>query len=148
MIDTVGCEYHTFAMELLPNEARFLIDSVVVRRFPDRMTPPGNFYSNWITTLPRVPFNLLPAQFGMDYNAKDLYGDTTTLDPYGWWGMKSVTYVERKYFEHAAAFEQAHPVPGWPGFEMVDGKPVAHHMLDYVKVFDVPRDVYVPDLPH
>ncbi|MFI5201155.1 MAG: hypothetical protein ACHQNE_02055, partial [Candidatus Kapaibacterium sp.] len=41
---TGGYTYHTFAMEWLPHEVRYLIDSVVVCRFPDRLIPPGNPY--------------------------------------------------------------------------------------------------------
>jgi hypothetical protein len=118
-------QYHTFAMEFLPHEVRILVDSVVVRRLPDRLIPRGSPYYDWITTLPRTPIDILPAE--------------TDIDP---------GEAERLSFEHAAAFELAHPIPGWPGFEMVDGKPVAHHLIDYIKVWDVPKDVYIPNLPH
>ena len=147
---TGGYQYHTFAMEWLPHEVRILIDSVVVRRFPDRMVPPGTPYSDWITTLPRALADLLPAEIGIDHDNTDLFGADTSHASPGWWGsgFNSPAYVERQYFQHAAAFELAHPTPGWPGFEMVDGKPVAHHLLDYVKVWDIPKDVQIPTYPH
>jgi hypothetical protein len=140
-IDTVGhYEYHTFAMEWLPNEVRFLVDSVVVRRYPDRLVPQGTPYSDWVTTMPRALTDLRPSQIDFDNNFNDPFGDTTSLNQYG--GLNSQMHMERLYFEHAAS------VSGWPGFETVDGKSVAHHMLDYVKVWDVPKDVYIPNLPH
>jgi hypothetical protein len=140
-IDTVGhYEYHTFAMEWLPNEVRFLVDSVVVRRYPDRLVPPGTPYSDWVTTMPRALTDLRPSQIDFDNNFNDPFGDTVSLNQYG--GFNSQMYIQRKYFEHAAS------VSGWPGFETVDGKSVAHHMIDYIKVWDVPKDVYIPNLPH
>jgi hypothetical protein len=135
-------QYHTFAMEWLPHEVRFLIDSVVVRRLPDRMIPPGTPYSDWITTTPRSPTVFTPGEEGIDYKAYDPLGTNDSIGP-GWWSSiyNSPAYVERQYFEHAAS------VAGWPGFEVVDGKTVAHHMIDYVKVWDVPKDVFIPNFP-
>jgi hypothetical protein len=146
-IDTVAhYEYHTFAMEWLPHEVRFLVDSVVVRRMPDRLIPPGTPYSDWVTTMPRGLTDLRPSQIDFDNNVSDSLGLDTSHNMYGGWN--SQMYMERQYFEHAAAVELASPTPGWPGFEMVDGKPVAHHMIDYVKVWDVPKDVKIPNYPN
>ncbi|MFI5201212.1 MAG: hypothetical protein ACHQNE_02350 [Candidatus Kapaibacterium sp.] len=125
-------------MEWLPHEVRYLIDSVVVCRFPDRLIPPGNPYYDWVSTMPRQPVDIRPAETDLDYNSKD------PLDT----AAGTLPYLERKYFEDAAAFEAAHPTPGWPGFEMFDSKPVAHHLIDYIKVWDVPKDVLIPNLPY
>ncbi|HEY3875340.1 MAG TPA: hypothetical protein VGM92_07670 [Candidatus Kapabacteria bacterium] len=35
-----------------------------------------------------------------------------------------------------------------PGFWPVHGRPAAHHLLDYVKIWDIPRNVTIPDYPH
>ena len=118
-------------MKLLPHEVRYLVDSVVVRRFPDRRVPPGNAYYDWAGTMPRSATDIHPAQNDMP-GGDDIFGDT----------VGSQMYQARVYFEHAAA--QA----SWPGFETIDGKRVAHHMLDYVKVWDVPKNVIIPNYPH
>jgi hypothetical protein len=140
--DSTGYQYHTFAMEWLPNEVRFLVDSMVVRRFPDRMVPPGNHFSNWIAAMPRGTLDLLPAELLMDLSGTDTLGTDTSHRSGGWWGMNSLTYVERQSFEHAAS------IPGWAGFWPVNGRPTAHHLLDYIKVWDVPADVIIPNFPH
>jgi hypothetical protein len=54
--------YHTFALELLPNEARFLQDGNVVYRFPDRMIPPTDKHYNWITNMYRSPVAINPGE--------------------------------------------------------------------------------------
>jgi hypothetical protein len=133
-----GYEYHTFGMEWLPHEVRILVDSVVVRRLPDRLIPPGNPYYDWISTLPRTLTNILPAEIDIDYNSQnpDPFGADTSHNVNGWYGLNSLTYVERKYFEHALA------ASSWPG---VWGG-AAHHLIDYIKVWDVPKDVQIPNL--
>jgi hypothetical protein len=138
-----GYEYHTFAMEWLPHEIRYLVDSVVVRRFPDRLVPKGNPYYDWISTMPRSLASIRPAEVDMDANSNnfDLYGtdDTVAYTYDGVTFYKSINYQERHYFETHT---------GNPGFWPVDGKPAAHHLIDYIKVWDVPADVKIPDLPH
>lgn len=116
--DTTGhYEYHTFAMEWLPHEVRFLVDSVVVRRWPDRLVPPGNPNFDWVTQTGRSPAWFHPAELDVD-NAYD-----------------------QTYFEHEVS-------SGWPGcWPDKYGRPAAHHLLDYVKVWDVPKDVIVPSYP-
>jgi hypothetical protein len=131
--DTVSYKYHTFAMEWLPNEVRYLVDSVVVMRWPDRLVPPGNQYYDWVARMWRAPIEIQPAQFDMPGG-----GDPFGIDS----SDNTQMYQARKYFEHAAAQSS------WPGFETIDGKRVAHHMLDYVKVWDVPANVKIPDFPH
>ena len=126
-----GYEYHTFAMEWLPHEVRYLVDSVVVRRYPDRLVPPGDPHYDWVTTMPRGLAGIWPAETDFDGGSiADMFDTTTTA------------YQERKYFEHAAS------VPGWPGFSNVNGKPAAHYLVDYIKVWDVPKNVFIPNLPH
>ena len=145
--DTTGhYEYHTFAMEFLPHEVRYLVDSVVVRRFPDRLVPPSSPYYDWVSTTPRIFPDIRPAQTDFDLSTYQDSLHITHTDSLGT-HPGTLMYQERKYFEHAAAFETAHPIPGWPGFEMINSKPVAHHLIDYVKVWDVPKDVFIPNLP-
>ncbi len=122
--------YHTFTMEWLPHEVRFLYDSVVVRRFPDRLVPRGNKYYDWVTTEPRIPASIYPAELDVDFgNSTDSLGVVPG----------SASYIERQYF-------MAHTSN--PGFWPVYGQPAAHHLLDYVKVWDVPKDVIIPGYPH
>ncbi|HZK76058.1 MAG TPA: hypothetical protein VFD13_04040 [Candidatus Kapabacteria bacterium] len=135
-------KYHTFSMEWLPHEVRFLIDSNVVRRIPDRLTPPGTPYSDWATTGARSPANIRPAEFDIDVgNGSDPLGTDDTvayLMSDGTQVFKSITYYERKYFE-----SHTHN----PGFWDVNGRPAAHHLLDYVKIWDLPSDMIVPKFP-
>ncbi len=141
---TGGYQYHTFAMELLPNEVRFLIDSVVVERWPDRMVPPGNPYYDWAATLPRSMPNLFLAEMDVDLTGTDTMGTNSSIAYIlsGDTTYNSDTYVERKYFE-------AHPHnPGcWD--VTIDGKTyhAAHHLVDYVKVWDVPKNVFITNYP-
>jgi hypothetical protein len=112
-------------MEWLPHEVRILYDSVVIRRLPDRLIPRNSPYYDWISTTARTLVDILPAEIDIDHGSNG--GPDST---------------EQAFFEHAAS------IPGWPGFETVDGKPVAHHLIDYIKIFDVPKDVQIPNYPH
>ena len=119
-------KYHTYGMEWLPHEVRILYDSVVVRRIPDRLVPRSSIYYDWAGTESRSPTVLRPAEVDLD----GYWNDTTSN---GW--------EERKYFEaHASDC-----LGCWPD---ANGHPAAHHMLDYVKVWDIPKDVKIPDYPH
>jgi hypothetical protein len=115
--------YHTFSMEWLPNEIRFLVDSNIVRRIPDRMVPPGNNYFDWAARTPRAPEDLQVAEFvmnggtypiGLDSAQRAFFEayDTTCS------GCKDVTIGGHTY--HAA-----------------------HQKVDYVKVWDTPADVKI-----
>ena len=107
---TSGYQYHTYAMEWLPNEVRFLYDSVVLFRWPDHMVPPGNAYYDWVGTMSRSATNIHPAQFDLPSDT-DVFGRTPG----------SAMFQVRAYFEHAAS------QLSWPGFETFDGKRAAHH---------------------
>ncbi len=113
---TGGYTYHTFGVEILPHEMRYLMDSNVVFRFPDRMIPPGNPSANLV--FDRTPLEL---QIG-EMDAPD-----------------SVSFM------HAAA-------NNWPGFRdvTIGGKTyyAAHRLIDYVRFWDVPADVKIPNYPH
>jgi hypothetical protein len=120
-----GYEYHTFAVEILPHEIRFLYDSNVVRRIPDRLIPRGTPYYDVASTYPRLPVCIRPGEMDIDANPSD-----TT----------SGGYLEKKYFEaHADSCSGC-----WP----YHGQPAAHHLLDYVKVWDVPADVKISGYPN
>jgi hypothetical protein len=149
---TGGYEYHTFAMEWLPHEIRYLYDSIVLRRFPDRLVPVGSPYYDWISTMPRSLALIRPAQIDMDVNPNnfDPFGvdDTSffwphTADSVQYWN--SITGEERQFFEE-------HNTETALGFEdvTIGGRTyhAAHHLIDYVKVWDVPKDVKIPDFPH
>ncbi|HET6401371.1 MAG TPA: hypothetical protein VFH95_08225 [Candidatus Kapabacteria bacterium] len=118
-------QYHTYAMEWLPHEVRILYDSVVVRRFPDRLVPPGSPYFDWVGTLARGAALIRPAEFD---------GDDVVSQPSG------VATEELKYFEQ-------YDTTLGHGFWDVHGQHAAHHLLDYVKVWDVPADVKIPPFP-
>jgi hypothetical protein len=120
---TTPYKYHTFSMERLPNEIRFLVDSNVVRRFPDHMLPPGNPYFDWAARTPRGPEPLQPAEFFIESVSDPRYAgekaffeahDTTCS------GCKDITIGGHTY--HAA-----------------------HQKVDYVKIWDVPADVKIPN---
>ena len=124
-------------MEWLPHEVRILYDSVVVRRFPDRLVPPSSPFYDWVSTAPRLPVVLYPGQIDIDGADKDPMARESGTDSHG--NDTSISYLERQYFE-------THTTN--PGFWPVNGRPAAHHLIDYVKVWDVPKDVKIPDWPH
>ena len=126
--------YHTFAMEFLPHEIRYLYDSVVVRRIPDRLIPRGNKYYDIISQEPRSPANLIPAEFD---------GDLDPKDPFGIKPNYTGQYEREFFFAHVSDTTEGF------GDVMINGKTyhAAHHLLDYVKVFDVPKDVTISGYP-
>ena len=141
-------------MEWLPHEVRILYDSVVVRRFPDRLIPPGNPQYDWVSTQPRSNIELFPAQFDIDLGT---YTDTITklkdTDWFGTYGARdgygdflSITKQQRQYFETHTTNPGFWPVEIPPGSGI--WYPAAHHLLDYVKIWDVPKDVTIPKYPH
>ena len=64
-MDTSQHGYHTFTMEFLPHEARILIDGHVLRRFQDHLIPIGDIRYDYVTTTPRAPMNIAPAEFDL-----------------------------------------------------------------------------------
>jgi hypothetical protein len=128
-VDDTTYKYHTYSMELLPHEAEFLVDGAVRYRFPDRLVPIGDQSYDYVTTSPRAPMNIIPAEIGIDGSPSD-YSDTN-----------STYYQEVKYFETNSAtclgcWTDAH------------GQHIASHRIDYVKVWDLPSDMKVPNFPH
>jgi hypothetical protein len=120
------------------------VNSNVVARLPDRMIP------NWIPeygfNLDRSPLDLRIGEFDIN-GGNDPFGLDTT---FAYWlpdtitkHYNSITYAEKRYFE-------THP--NNPGFRPVTigGKtyPAAHNLIDYVRVWDVPKDVIIPNYPH
>ena len=65
---TGGYHYHTFGVEILPSEIRFLYDSTVVRRLPDRLVPRNDPEYDVVTQLGRGAFNFWIGQFDLDNN--------------------------------------------------------------------------------
>ena len=109
--------YHTYSLEILPHEVRFLIDGHVLRRSPDRLIPPGDLEAGYPEIAPRSPMNIVPAEFG----------------------PASTDSAYNSYFKaHVSTCQGC-----WP----INGQPAAHQMIDYVKVFDLPKDVIVPPFP-
>ncbi|HWF43184.1 MAG TPA: hypothetical protein VG537_00945 [Candidatus Kapabacteria bacterium] len=146
-MDTTGgsYQYHTFTMELLPHETRILMDSNVVWRSPDRLIPPGNPFYDWASFIPRSPVGIHPAEAEIDGNANgyDLFGkDTTTFVYKGVRYWNSITGQERQYFD-----QHPHNPGMWD--VTIGGKTyhAAHHLIDYVRIWDVPADVKIPDFP-
>ena len=58
-------KYHTFALELLPHEARLLVDGAVMRRWPDRLIPDTDQRSDYMTYFPRAPMNFRIGEFDL-----------------------------------------------------------------------------------
>ncbi len=73
-------------------------------------------------------------QFDFDL---DNYNDTLGVNP------NSITYKERNYFETHI---------GNPGFSPVTigghTYHAAHRLIDYIRYWDVPADVQIPNYPH
>jgi len=144
-LDTAGFstspyQYHTFSFEVLPHEIRYLCDGNVERRIPDRLIPRNSPFYDWASKFPQYPIVLQPGEVDIDQSGNDpdpLGTDTTTQSD--WPFYKSATYAERHYFE-------THTTN--PGFWNVNGKPAAHELIDYVKVWDVPADMKIPSYPH
>ncbi len=116
---TTPYRYHTFGMEWLPNEVRILYDSNVVRRLPDRLIPRNSPLYEWASTYARSPVNIHPAQFDMD-------GGPTGV-------------LEKAFFEVFGSTCSG----CWP----IDGKPTAHHLIDYVKVWDLTNASSISPMP-
>ena len=126
-------------MEFLPHEVRFLYDSVVVRRIPDRLIPPGNKFYDWAGTFARNEVHMHPAEF--DY---DGYNPSGQHDPFGTVPGGS-GYIERKFFEQYDTSCSG----CWPVTIGGITYPAAHHLLDYVKVWDMPADTKIqPFMTH
>jgi hypothetical protein len=122
-------------MELLPHEVRFLVDSNVVRRIPDHLVPTNTPYYDWASKIMRSPVNIHPAEFDIDLDTNDRFGVVPGTS----------TYNERHYFETHL---------GNPGFWDVDIPPgsghwyhAAHHLVDYVKIWDVPTSMKISGYP-
>jgi hypothetical protein len=130
--DTSDYKYHTFAIELLPHEVRFLMDSNVVRRIPDHLIPTNSPAYNWASKIMRSPVNIHPSEEDIDYDPTDPFGEHPGTS----------TYIERQYFESHLAN---------PGFwdVTIGGHTyhAAHHLVDYIKIWDVPADVKISGYP-
>jgi len=133
-------------MEFLPHEVRILMDSNVVWRSPDRLIPPGAPFYDQASWIPRSPVGIHPAECDIDANSGwvDPFGNDTTS--FLWDGStlyNSVTGRDRQYFEQH---------PNNPGMRDVSigghTYHAAHHLIDYVKIWDIPADVKVLDFPH
>ena len=132
--------YHTFGIELLPNELRFLYDSNVVLRLPDRMIPQDNRYYDIMKNLDRTVMKFFVGEIDLNPNSdwSDPYGSDSTRDMYG--NYISRTYAWRHDFETRYANHQA-------GFDTLHGQPTAHKHIDYVKVWDIPSGTQIPNYP-
>jgi len=115
------------AMEWLPHEVRILFDSVVVRRYPDRLLPPSSPYYNWVEGFGRAPVNVIPGEFDAD-------DELVNVDSHGHPSSNSV-YTQNWFLAHVGDVGTGY----WNG--------AAHHRLDYVKVFEVPKNVIIPGFP-
>ena len=109
-------------MEWLPHEVRFLYNSVVVYRYPDRLIPPGDLYFDWVERLGRGAQNIIPGEFDA---ADELIAPS-------WYAT-----ITQNFF---LAHKSDRNLGFWDN--------AAHHLVDYVKVWDVPKDVFIPDFPH
>lgn len=111
--------YHTYTMELLPHEALFLVDGYVVRRFPDRLIPVGDIRYDFVTKYSRSPLHIFPAENEMDGDLLD-----KTIASFQAYGTS---------LDHGC----------WD----VNGHHAAHHLVDYVKVWDVPQGSSLSTFP-
>ena len=146
-------QYHTFGIELLPNELRYLIDSAVVLRVPDRLIPPGTRQYDLVKNLDRSPMQFYIGELDMDPNhpSSDPFGTDSTISGFSAavairpFTINPTTYTQRHYFEQATA-------SGWAGCwpVTIGGRtyPTAHKLIDYVRVWDVPAGTPIPNFPH
>jgi hypothetical protein len=114
-------EYHTYTMELLPHEAHFLVDGFVKLRYPDRLIPKNDFRYDYVTSTPRTPFHIQPGAMYFHGDAGVFAAQKLSFDMY------------KDSLSHGC----------WP----INGHSAAHHLIDYVKVWDVPSDMRLPDFP-
>ena len=129
---TGGYVYHTYTMELMPHEMRFLVDGNVIRRFPDRLIPVNNKQYDRISKFTRNCTYFYPAEFDIDLTPGDTLGTNPT----------SRTYMERNYFETHLSNPGMRPVTiGGVTYN------AAHHLIDYIKIWDVPADVKISGFP-
>jgi hypothetical protein len=118
-------KYHTFAMEMLPHEVRILYDSVVVRRIPDRLIPPGNKFYDWACTYARNELNVHPAEMDIDGGSSGI--------------------SERNFFEQYDTSCSG----CWPVTIGGVTYPAAHHLVDYMRIWDMPADAKIqPYITH
>jgi hypothetical protein len=122
---TTPYKYHVFSMEWLPNEIRFLLDSNVIRRWPDHLLPVGNRFYDWPNKIPRGPVNFRPAEWIMNPGSYPLGVDSAS----------------RAYFE---AYDTT---CSGCGDVTIGGKTyhAAHQKVDYIRIWDVPSDVKIPN---
>ena len=110
--------YHRYGAEVLPHEIRIMLDSNVILRYPDRLVPPTNREFDFTTKLGRSWAKFYIGEFDF----------TGAAD--------------------SASFAYASHAPAWAGFWRYHGQNSAHDMIDYVRVWDVPADVRIPNFPH
>jgi hypothetical protein len=67
-----GDQWHTWTMELLPHECRFLLDGRVVQRVPDRLIPRSDKRADFVSNFPRMltPFTVQFEIDGGNYTAE------------------------------------------------------------------------------
>jgi hypothetical protein len=111
-------EYHTYTMEFLPHEWRFLVDGAVVRREPDRLIPRNDKRHDFVSDFPRM---LTPINFG-EY---DIDGSLRVAER----GADS-DYQKRKN-----DFKTRYGI-------------TASEYIDYFKVWDLPSDYSVARFPY
>jgi len=147
--DSTHYKYHTFGLEVLPHEVRFLVDSNVVRRIPDRMVPSNSRQYDYASQIDRAPLDLRIAEVDYEYDMLDT-NNVKFIDSFGTYSnsyfwpdsvhgrryWSSVMYLARQYFEQRIS-------------NSADGfwNNAAHHRVDYVKIWDVPSDMYIPGFP-
>jgi hypothetical protein len=121
LYDSLGdYTYHTFGVEILPHELRYLMDSNVVYRIPDRMVPRGNVAYNPV--FDRSPLDVRIGEFDIGNLADDIASFVHDTSFAGWPGFRPVTIGGRSY-------------------------PAAHHLIDYVRIWDVPADMKISNFP-
>jgi hypothetical protein len=105
-------------MEFLPHECEFLVDGIVVMRFPDRLVPKDDIRYDYVSKYARVPLAMYPAE--LEFNAYpngDIHAD------------------QKAYFrDHVATCDNT-------------PDNAASLYVDYVKVWDLPKSVTASKYP-
>ncbi len=97
--------YHTYSLEILPHEVRYLIDGHVLRRAPDRLIPPGDPSADYMTPAPRSPMNIVPAEFGPPDSAYYYYFKSAVTTCQGCWTDGNGQHIASQYIDYVKVFD-------------------------------------------
>ncbi len=69
-VHLIANQWHTWTMELLPHECRFLVDGIVVHRIPDHLIPPTYQQADFVSYFPRMLTPFIFGEFEFDNSSQ------------------------------------------------------------------------------